>query len=244
MDLGTWITWYDLPQTGRDAYLSWLHGDYMPRVLARPGVLWGAHYASQDKPRALRIMKDVDLSHVADTSVPAGDRYILMFGATHAHTFAVPPPDEFHASLAANDRSMLALRIGERVNIMTEVARVDGPEASRHSGGLAPAACVQLGSFNCQTYQDEAELAAWYAQWRMLSTMTLPGCVRTRQLASVAGWAKHAILYEFVSLEARNEYFPKSEDNNPAMKAWTAKVIRKLVHAPGSSNLACRIWPE
>jgi hypothetical protein len=28
------------------------------------------------------------------------------------------------------------------------------------------------------------------------------------------------------------------------MEAWTDRVVRKLNHAPGSPNLAHRIWPK
>ena len=45
MDRGLWITWYDQPEQGREQYLQWLHNDYMPRMLKRPGWVWGAHYA-------------------------------------------------------------------------------------------------------------------------------------------------------------------------------------------------------
>src|ERR1700688_2459924 len=47
-DRGLWVTWYDLPDKDRDAYLSWLHGTYLPEVLRRPGYLWAAHYATRD----------------------------------------------------------------------------------------------------------------------------------------------------------------------------------------------------
>ncbi len=32
-DRGLWATWYDLPENGRDNYLGWLHGTYLPIVL-------------------------------------------------------------------------------------------------------------------------------------------------------------------------------------------------------------------
>ncbi len=35
MDSGLWITWYDLPDQGRDDYLSWLHQTYIPAMLKR-----------------------------------------------------------------------------------------------------------------------------------------------------------------------------------------------------------------
>jgi len=45
-DRGLWVTWYDLPDNGRDVYLSWLHETYLPSLLKRPGYLWAAHYAT------------------------------------------------------------------------------------------------------------------------------------------------------------------------------------------------------
>lgn len=49
------------------------------------------------------------------------------------------------------DRRMLSMRIGERVNIMTEAARMDGPARGDHTDGDLPAPCVQLGSFRCES---------------------------------------------------------------------------------------------
>ena len=107
---------------------------------------------------------------------------------------------------------------------------------------MALAPCIQLGSFNC-AYYDEEEMLAWYAQWRMPAMARLPGCIRTRKLASVSGWAKHGILYEFASVAARNKHFIGHESSNPQMQAWTGRVVSNLVHAPGSPCLAHRIWP-
>ena len=83
----------------------------------------------------------------------------------------------------------------------------------------------------------------WYATWRLPCMEKLPGCVRIRKLVSVSGWAKHAVFYEFVSVDARNQKFVDHENFNPEKEAWTDKVVRKLVHAPGSPNVAQRIWP-
>ena len=77
----------------------------------------------------------------------------------------------------------------------------------------------------------------------MPSMQKLPGCVRVRKYASVSGWAKHMILYEFTSTRARDGSFVEHEKANPKMEQWTDDVVRKLVHAPGSPNLAARIWP-
>lgn len=68
------------------------------------------------------------------------------------------------------------MRQDERTNIMTEVARVTGPDAANGNDGLAPAPCIQLGSFQCAE-NDEEDLLAWYAQRRTPAMRTLPGCV-------------------------------------------------------------------
>ena len=137
---------------------------------------------------------------------------------------------------------MLALRVGERVNIVTEEARAAGPAAKRREGSHTLAPCIQLGSFNAGS-ADEDEILDWYANWRLPAMSKLPGCLGIRKLNSVSGWAKHAVLYEFVSLAARDEHFPFHENAHPEMAAWTDTLVRKLVHAPGSPNVATRLWP-
>jgi hypothetical protein len=72
---------------------------------------------------------------------------------------------------------------------------------------------------------------------------TVAGVVRVRKLVSVAGWAKHACFYEFTSLAARHEHFVYYEKPNPEMVAWSTAVVRDTVHAPGSANVARRLWP-
>ena len=108
---------------------------------------------------------------------------------------------------------------------------------------MALAPCIQIGSFNIDFRQEE-EVLAWYAQSRMPAMTTLPGCIRTRKLASVSGWAKEGILYEFESVEIRNQHFLTFEDPHPEMKAWSERVVKYLLHAPGSPNLGRRIWPR
>jgi hypothetical protein len=45
------------------------------------------------------------------------------------------------------------------------------------------------------------------------------------------------------SLQARNEKCISHESFDPEMEEWTDRVVRKLVHASGSPNVAPRIWP-
>ena len=241
MDRGLWITWYDLPEARREAYLAWCHLEYLPALLERPGILWAAHYASVERSERPVTTREHIAKRCTDPVVPTGDRYILLVGAGDPVVFGNPAPNAYNAALPAADREMLALRIGERMSLTTEITRVEGPAAKDYTEGMLPAPCLQVGSYNC-TWQQEEEMHAWYTQWRMRAMATLPGCVRTRRLASVAGWAKHGVLYEFVSLEMRNEYFLKHELADPEMKAWSDRFVRNLMHAPRGSYLAKRLW--
>lgn len=241
MDNGIWITWYDLPEAGREEYFSWLHGTYIPELSKRPGYLWAAHYAAVEKGERRTNNRDVR-KICDDPSVPTGDRYILLVGGENAQVFGNPLPKALHAELPAEGRKMHAMRQGERMNIMAESGRVEGPEAKEYKGGMALGPCIQVGNYSC-SWQHEDELLAFYAKWRLPAMGRTPGCIRIRSLASVSGWAKLGVVYEFVSLEARNQHFISHEDGHPEVIAWGDRVTRGLTHAPGSSSLACRIWP-
>jgi hypothetical protein len=125
--------------------------------------------------------------------VPTGEDYILIFGAADTVVFGACSPSEINAALPASGKAMLALRKNERINIMTEAARVDGLELASYPAGMQLAPCIQMGQFNC-TPECEEEMMIWYARWRMPAVLRIPGSMRTRKLSSVAGWVRHAIL--------------------------------------------------
>jgi hypothetical protein len=238
VDRAIWASWYDLADNGRDAYLKWAHKSYIPKLLKRPGFLWGAHFKCEvpvGPPGGGR------LHHTDDPAVPTGNAYILLFGGETAHAFADPPPRQMHAALSQDDQKMLASRQRERVNIFTEEDREDGKDAKKREKKAALSSCIQLGSFGAGT-ADEDDLMAWYAQVRLPSMQKLPGCIAVRKMVSVSGWAKHGVLYEFVSLAERNKHFPDHDKNKPEWAAWTDRLVRKLLHAPGSPNVAQRIF--
>lgn len=247
LDSAYWISWFNLPSdisdVQRHEFMSWAYDTYVPAVLAREGVLWGALYASLEKGAFTPLGGGGRISHKKNPrGVPTGDRYIFMFGAASAYALASPKPDEFHAKLTSADRKMLALRCDERRNIMLEEGRIEGPGMAEYNPPLAPAPAIQLGSFNSGQWIDDEEMAAWYAQWRLPSLTEVEGVVRVRKLVSVAGWAKHACFYEFTSLAAREEHFVHYEKPNKKMVKWSTDVVRDTVHAPGSANVASRVF--
>ncbi len=241
-DRGLWVTWYDLPGKDREAHLAWLHGTYIPRILKRPGLLHAAHYANAGVPPVPH------LKHTKDASIPAGNEYVLIFGAESPYaftrgweSFAKGAPSKLDEGLTAEDRKMLAMRSGERVAFLTEEAKADGPEAGKREGKMTLAPCIQLGSFNAEGVEDE--LMSWYGDWRIPALSKLPGCMAIRKLVSVSGWAKHIVLYEFSSYEERDKHLPTLRTLYPEAVAWTNEFTPKLLHAPQSPVVCRRLWP-
>jgi len=238
-DRGLWITWYDLPAEGRDAYFSWLHGSYLPALLKRPGYLWAGHYASQDLEGGADNSKRY--KHVDDPKVGKGFHYMLLIAATDANVFGDPVPSVLNAALPEKDKKMLAMRMGERMNIFTEAGRRDGTAHGAYKEGMLGTPCIQVGSFDCPT-EFEEEMHAGYVLERLPKMCATPSCVRVRKLNSVVGWAKHGILYEFASKEGFDRDYAPAVAKSP-LGLNGHSVVPELVHAPNGPNSAMRIRP-
>jgi hypothetical protein len=238
-DKGIWITWYDLPMEERDSYLSWLHETYLPAILKRPGYLWAAHYASQDLEGGAENAKMYH--HVDDPKVGKGYHYMLLIAATDAGVFGDPVPSLINAALPEEGKKMLAMRVGERMNLFTEACRREGRALATYKEGMTGAPCIQVGSFDCELEYEE-EMHAGYVLQRLPKMCATPSCIRTRKLNSVAGWAKHGIIYEFASKSGFDRDYAPAVANSP-LGLNGRSVVPNLVHAPNGPNSALRIWP-
>ena len=85
MDQAIWATWYDLPDDlsdgGRDEYLDWLHGDYLPALQARPGFAWAAHYQSQGGGPDMQKVRDTFPKSEGMEGVGDGTQFLMLAGA-------------------------------------------------------------------------------------------------------------------------------------------------------------------
>ena len=126
---------------------------------------------------------------------------------------------------------------------LTGQTRVDGPDVAQRGPGLTPGPVIQMGNFNAASHEIEADIGAWYAQHRLPFMAAMPGCIGARKLLATAGWGKHSILYEFVSLEAREARFVPHEEQAHDPGSWTARILSLLCHAPCSPAVGRRIWP-
>lgn len=236
-------TWYDLPGDGVENYLRWLHGVYLPAVLQLPGRLWAAHYKVTGGGAQLYGDGADRFARAGGGEVGTGTDYLLLIGAGSPHAFFRPIPAETEIEEDAKTRRMKALWTGARPCVFAEEVRINGPEYDQQVPSGTPGPAIQMGSFRTRTVDDEFDLAAWYAQYRLPAMARMPGCISTRKLLSVAGWAKHSVLYEFVSLEARQQHFHSHESLGLDKTVWTSKIINYTIHAPGSPSVGQRIWP-
>ena len=132
---------------------------------------------------------------------------------------------------------------GVRSCIFLETDRADGPEVSTRAPNGVPGPIVQFGSFNLSAELDEETAVDMYAKIRCPLMVKMTGSVATRKLVSVHGWARHGILYEFVSLEAVQKKITGQLKLKPNWELWKNRLIRNLIHTPGSPALEMRIWP-
>ncbi len=242
MDRGIWATWYDLPKEGEAEYNDWLHNAHIKDALKRPGYMWAAHYELIDR-ESPHSKRKAHLAYTDDASIPGGTEFLLLFGAATPEAFLNPSPAQLLEAHSGETRAMLAKRIGARTCILTEVDRVNGPDAATRAIGGVPAPVLQMGTFNCFTPEDDFDLSAWYAQDRLPAMKYMPGCVGARKLVSAAGWAKHSIFYEFSSLEKVLSHFPRADKLIAGENDWSYRVCQRLLHAPGSPTRGRRIWP-
>lgn len=241
MDNGIWATWYDLPDDARERVLTWTHDTYCPWLRVQPGYAWVAHFRYTGGGPQMERVKQTAVGHTQE-AIGTGNQYLLLVGGLSPHTFFKPSITEL--TPPAGFDAMLALRQGVRTAVFVVEERVNGPAPREGSPGTGPGPAIQMGSFRMRTPEEEFDLGKWYAQYRLPYMAQMPGAIATRKLAGVAGWAKHSVLYEFASLEARLRNFEEPHEALALDRTrWESQVIAGTVHAPGSPFIGERIWP-
>ena len=239
MSEAIWAQWYDLPDDRRADHCAWLDREYLPRLVTRPGLAWAALYRITGGGTAMDEIAAI-VARPGAEEVPPGQQFVLLVGAPDPHVFFQPRIDLEEPGDAA---AMLGERLNVRAAVFIEQAYVAGPETAARPKGSVPGPAIQMGSFRTKTTEDEWDLAAWYAQYRLPAISAMPGCIGARKLVSVAGWAKHAVIYEYTSLQARQQGFQPHESLALNDKVWTNRIINYTVHTPGSPHIGERIWP-
>ncbi len=235
MDRAIWAIFYDLPGEGREEYLEWFHGVHIPQKLARPGYLWAAHYEVVHPGKAFEKVLG-RLAQSDDPALASGAGFIALFGAESTRTFYDPSLAQLQQRQSAETRDMVSRRVNPLGLVFCEEWRIEGPDAASREGEDILSPAIQMGRYDAQGNDDD--LQAWYAQERMPGVERTKGCVGARKLLASSGRPKHSVLYEYVSLEAREENYVSLEETE-----WTHRVHGYLLHPPGSPLVGSRIWP-
>ncbi len=243
MDRGIIAVWYDLPEAGRDEYLSWLHEKHLPEILAnREELLWAAHFENEGGgERFHEVVKDMMRS--GEGEVGTGRDFLLLIGAESPHTFFNPNIPQIMERHSGETKEMTGRRAGLNICVFSEEARVEGPDAAARPPGTAPGPYIQMGNFNVAAPDDGHVLGAWYAQERLPFMAKMPGSIGARKLIAAAGWGRHSILYEFVSPKAREDRFLADEEKGFDESSLTGQIHKFVIHAPCSPFVGPRLWP-
>ena len=235
------IEWYDLPAADRPEYLDWLHDTYLPAQQAIQGHSWLGHYAINRGPDANSGEPRVNES--PDPEAPRGLDYMLLTSA--------PSPDVFFDHnksdpTGAGAGAQFAKRKLHSASVFLVETSVTGPEYRNRVHGSGPAPVIQVGNYQLRTPADDYDVGLWYRQYRLPQCTVTPGCIGAKKLISVAGWAKHAILYECIDCEPGQLTLSQFMQTPPQgdQGVWNGRPISEFVlHAPNSAIVGERIWP-
>ena len=233
--------WYDLAAADEQAHLAWLHGDYLSKLKASPGVIWVGHYRIAKKSGEPSTPGGLRRVETEDKNVPSGSDYVLITAAVSPETFL--GWDSPLSTLEKTGQERLGQRVGYRQAIFIEEARVDGLMNNPERDKAAPPA-IQLGNFNVRMPADELELARYYRLSRFQEVAMTVGSMGARKLVSIIGWPKHGILYEFASMNPGEQVFEQRMlANRKPLPIKLRPIQEYVVHAPGAPHAGSRIWP-
>lgn len=246
MDTALWAVWSDLAEGPIDEYLHWMHEEYLPALRQRPGVTWVAHYQKATSAHMRGTLHEI-VSRPAAGETGTGSSFIQLVGATDPLLLFSPSVIEQEARKSGRTGQMLGKRVGTQSCILGEMFRVNGPELRLRPNGTTPSPAIQMGMLRLKSHEAKHALSGWYANNRLPLMAAMPGAISARVFACLSGWPEFAVLYEFRSLQDREDRFEPQETQQAIrpLKGPNAHPIPvdQLIDAPGSPQAAQRIWP-
>ena len=183
MESGLWITWYDLPDHGREAYLAWLHETYIPRgPQASRLPVGGALPAQSVKKGSYDNHTRANAAiHTNTAAVPDGGPAAYPVRAKHADVFRQSRARRPHARLSESQ----AAKSGDEIEQACQRYNTKQRECR---DGMKSSMAVQVRAVHTtgkvsRTVRGRTKGRTWpgTAQSRMPAISALPGVIRTRQ---------------------------------------------------------------
>lgn len=236
------VEWFDLDEgTGADTR-AWLHNDYLPAVQASAGVGWVAHYDIVKSPSKGYIDGAPEKKETTDPSIATGWQNVILTAGLSAEVFfGQNSPIDALAEAHSTQRNALK---NYRSAVFLEEQVVNSPEQRAAPYGMGPPPAMQFGHYNTNTAEDDIELARWYRSERFSRVSVTPGMIRGRKMLSIAGWAKHGVLWEFTDLPEGDYSFEHRFVAAARDDEWHGRhVLDYVTHCYGSPNAGRRVWP-
>ena len=234
--------WFDLDEDSQSDVLQWLHKTYLPAVQASSGVGWVGHYAIVKSPSKGYIDGAPEKTETTDPTLATGWQNVVLTAGLSAEVFF--GQDNALDALAQTYSAQLSDLKNFRSAVFLEEQVVNSPEQRAAPYGMGPPPAMQLGHYNTNTPEDDLELARWYRSERFSRVSVTPGMIRGRKLLSIAGWAKHGVLWEFTDLPDGDYSFEHRFVAADRGDSWTGRhVLEYVTHGYGSPNAGRLIWP-
>jgi hypothetical protein len=242
-DRAVWAIWYDVDEGDRQRFFQWLHETYLPTLAASKQFAFVANYERYRGPLTASWRLDNEAYERSTTAdMKSGTQFVQVIGAASPYPFikAIEEHDAGRGPKGAGE--MLKLRKGVRHEVFLEDERAHGPEGEK---GLdaSLARCIQFGNYRMKSVAQDLACMSWYPDVCFPALAQAKGSIRTRKLISVAGWAKHGVIYEFDSPEGRNEAFAEVQKLRAADPSKVFSLGPQTIHAPGSAFIGTRTWP-
>ena len=220
-------------------YASWLDGDrdqiaeYMDVLRSVPGVEQTAVYQPAPRSEAMQAAQR-RVSRLDAPEMESANAWMLaevegpVVGLTITEKVG-PRPEQRVADGPA--RIVVSQMLFHQTN--------DVPGVEKGDGGFAPA--VQFGALSTMSVDTEWKLLDWYERLRLQTVETIPGMIRTRRFVSIAGKARFAVLYEFLSVEARLKGFEEHHEWRGADPHNPWQLSEFALHCPGAPFVGARL---
>ena len=242
-DRGVWAIWYDVENDDRQPFFQWLHETYLPLLSANKQFAWVAHYERHRGALTASWRLDHEAYERHTTAeLKSGTQFVQLVGAATPYVFIKAIQEHDEAAGRARAGEMLRFRKGVRHEVFIEDERAYGPLGQKGLDGSL-AACIQFGNYRMASVEKDLACMSWYPDVCFPALAQAKDSLRTRKLISVAGWSKHGVIYEFPSVEGRNQAFAHVQKLRAADPSKIFSLGPQTVHAPGSAFVGTRTWP-
>ena len=140
---------------------------------------------------------------------------------------------------------VFSARLNYRNAVFIKEQVINSPEQRSLPYGMGPPPAMKSGNYNCDTPEDEIELAKWYRVERSPRVSVAKGTIRGRKLLSISGWPKHGVLWEVTDLPLGDFNVEARFADADRDDKWNGRhVLEYVTHISQGPHCGRSVWPE